>query len=268
MTAELERSQFTRETLENSTKELSQLTDSYSNLDTLLSSSRSLVSTLIHSRKSDTWYLETTFYILLGTIAWLVFRRILYGPGWWLLYLPLRSTWWLISTVLLSPVLAIFGAVGGGKIGNSTTSVSVLGGRISSSTSVIVTAGRGSIPTSPVDMPAPSIRVGGGGQGAKADPHHPAGSNLQSNSMIEEIGEMAEKGKESQRDQESQPHQEQEQEEGQVQEQGHDQDQQSQEGATVLRQRKPEDGPRNPKKRMWEEPVGDAAHANRPRDEL
>lgn len=90
MQAELSRSQFAQETLEQSTTALSSLTDSYSSVGQLLSSSKSLVGSLVRSQKSDTWYLETAFYILVGTIAWLLFRRILYGPFWWLVWLPLR----------------------------------------------------------------------------------------------------------------------------------------------------------------------------------
>ncbi|KLJ07408.1 hypothetical protein EMPG_17138 [Blastomyces silverae] len=90
MQAELSRSQFAQETLEQSTAALSSLSESYSTLDTLLASSRSLAISLFRSQKSDTWYLETAFYILIGTIIWLVFRRILYGPLWWLLWMPLK----------------------------------------------------------------------------------------------------------------------------------------------------------------------------------
>ncbi|KAJ6157714.1 hypothetical protein N7470_005306 [Penicillium chermesinum] len=73
--AEVSRSKFAQETLEQSTAAISSLSESYSSLDTLLASSRSLASSLLRSQKSDTWYLETAFYILLGTIAWLVFRN-------------------------------------------------------------------------------------------------------------------------------------------------------------------------------------------------
>ncbi|KAE8382809.1 hypothetical protein BDV26DRAFT_277750 [Aspergillus bertholletiae] len=90
MQAELSRSQFAQETLEQSTAALSSLSESYTSLDTLLSSSRNLVGSLLRSQKSDTWYLETAFYILIGTIVWLLFRRILYGPMWWLVWLPIR----------------------------------------------------------------------------------------------------------------------------------------------------------------------------------
>ncbi|KAJ5624221.1 hypothetical protein N7510_000530 [Penicillium lagena] len=90
MQAELSRSQFAHETLEQSTAAISSLSESYTSLDTLLASSRSLASSLLHSQKSDTWYLETAFYLLVGTITWLLFRRILYGPMWWLVWLPVK----------------------------------------------------------------------------------------------------------------------------------------------------------------------------------
>ncbi|PYI00995.1 hypothetical protein BO78DRAFT_464939 [Aspergillus sclerotiicarbonarius CBS 121057] len=90
MQAELSRSQFAQETLEQSTAAISSLSESYTDLDSLISSSRNLIGSLLRSQKSDTWYLETAFYILIGTIVWLVFRRILYGPLWWLVWLPLR----------------------------------------------------------------------------------------------------------------------------------------------------------------------------------
>ncbi|PYI13466.1 Sec20 domain protein [Aspergillus violaceofuscus CBS 115571] len=104
MQSELSRSQFAQETLEQSTAALSSLSESYTDLDSLLASSRNLVGSLLRSQKSDTWYLETAFYILLGTIAWLVFRRILYGPLWWLVWLPVR--------LLARSTFAILGVVG------------------------------------------------------------------------------------------------------------------------------------------------------------
>lgn len=89
MREELNKSQFSRDMLRDSKAALEQLSDTYSNLDTLLSSSKNLLGTLLRSQKSDTWYLETAFYILLVTIGWLVFRRILWWP-FWLFASPLR----------------------------------------------------------------------------------------------------------------------------------------------------------------------------------
>lgn len=90
MAAELSRSDFARRTLHESTQALAQLGESYSSLDVMLSSSRDLLGTLMTSQKSDTWYLQTSFYMLAVTNCWLVFRRLLYGPLWWLVWLPLR----------------------------------------------------------------------------------------------------------------------------------------------------------------------------------
>ncbi|KAL4755492.1 hypothetical protein BDW72DRAFT_200103 [Aspergillus terricola var. indicus] len=104
MQAELSRSQFAQETLEQSGAALSSLSESYTSLDTLLSSSRNLVGSLLRSQKSDTWYLETAFYILVGTISWLVFRRLLYGPLWWIVWMPFK--------LILRSVFGVVGAVG------------------------------------------------------------------------------------------------------------------------------------------------------------
>ncbi|ODM14258.1 hypothetical protein SI65_10313 [Aspergillus cristatus] len=104
MQAELSRSHFAQQTLEQSTAAISSLSESYTSLDTLLSSSRKLANSLLRSQKSDTWYLETAFYIIVGTIAWLLFRRVLYGPLWWLVWLPFR--------LMFRTVFAILGTVG------------------------------------------------------------------------------------------------------------------------------------------------------------
>lgn len=83
-------SNATHETLQESSTALTQVGDSYMSLDTMLSSSKELLGTLVKSQKSDTWYLQTSLYMLLVTLAWLVFRRWMYGPLWWLVWLPLR----------------------------------------------------------------------------------------------------------------------------------------------------------------------------------
>lgn len=90
MASELGRSEFAHETLAELSAALRQLDDSYGSLDSMLGKSRELLGTLLRSQKSDTWYLQTAFYMLAVTGAWLVFRRLLYGPIWWLLLLPLR----------------------------------------------------------------------------------------------------------------------------------------------------------------------------------
>ncbi|KAK4897747.1 Protein transport protein sec20 [Elasticomyces elasticus] len=80
LSTELSRSRFAQETFDQSTAALADLGEKYSSLDDILSTSRNLLGTLVSSQKSDTWYLETAFYLLLATLAWLFFRRILFGP--------------------------------------------------------------------------------------------------------------------------------------------------------------------------------------------
>lgn len=88
--SELTKSEFARQTLTESSAALRKLDESYTSLDGMLASSRNLLGTLLKSQKSDTWYLQTALYMLMATAAWLVFRRLLYGPLWWLVWLPLR----------------------------------------------------------------------------------------------------------------------------------------------------------------------------------
>ncbi|KAI0196179.1 Sec20 domain-containing protein [Xylaria flabelliformis] len=90
MAAELAKSDFAHNTLKESTEALAQLSEKYSSLDTMLSSSRALLGTLLKSQKTDTWYLQSAFYLLVVTIGWLIFRRLLWGPTWWLVWLPLK----------------------------------------------------------------------------------------------------------------------------------------------------------------------------------
>ncbi|ESZ98275.1 hypothetical protein SBOR_1371 [Sclerotinia borealis F-4128] len=118
MAGELEKSQFANDTLKQSTEKLAQLDETYSTLDSLLSNSRHLLGTLLRSQKSDTWYLESAFYILISTIAWLIFRRFLYGPLWWIVYAPLR--------LILYTLFGIFGMMGskGGSVVESSLSIS------------------------------------------------------------------------------------------------------------------------------------------------
>ncbi|KAI0545747.1 Sec20-domain-containing protein [Xylaria curta] len=90
MAAELAKSDFAHNTLKESTEALAQLSEKYSSLDTMLSNSRALLGTLLKSQKTDTWYLQSAFYLLVVTIGWLIFRRLLWGPTWWLVWLPLK----------------------------------------------------------------------------------------------------------------------------------------------------------------------------------
>ncbi|CAN8099586.1 unnamed protein product [Discula destructiva] len=87
---ELARSMTLHETLEESTANLKRLDGAYEAMGGMLASSRDLLGVLYKSTKTDTWYLTTTFWMLVVVLGWLVFRRLLYGPLWWLLWLPLR----------------------------------------------------------------------------------------------------------------------------------------------------------------------------------
>lgn len=123
MSAELARSGFAREALEESTATLRDLAGRYDALDGLLAGSRELLGTLLRSQKSDTWYLETAFYVLAATLAWLVFRRWIYGPAWWLVWLPFRTLWRFTAAGVGGSVDAVGGRGAGGKLdGSSITS--------------------------------------------------------------------------------------------------------------------------------------------------
>jgi protein transport protein SEC20 len=176
MSTELQRSQFAQETFDRSTQELLQLGEQYNDLDYYLKSSKTLVTSLLKSNKSDTWYLETTFYLLLVTIGWLFFRRVLYGPGWWLLYLPLKLSY--------KFVFAVFGAVG------------LTGGSSSSSTSLkILPSASDGIPRfTDGAIHQPHIKVGrGGGPPVQNQQQDPSPDD----SLSQEIGQMAENAKET-----------------------------------------------------------------------
>lgn len=232
MQNELSRSRFAQETLEQSTAALADLGERYSDLNTLLANSRTLVTTLLKSTKSDTWYLETTFYILITTIIWLIFRRWLYGPLTWFLIWPLK--------LIFRIVFGIFG------LSSAATAAQSSSPAVSQSTSLIVKpSATGGIPRHRVDPNAPPpqnyIRVGGGGRGYhNGDPSPPQ-------SLSQQVGRMAEQAQQ----------QAQEQQEEDVHPQLRQNRQQPDEEGPVVRGDgtvlKESDKPRNPKKKMWEE---------------
>lgn len=219
--------------LEQSTAALSSLSESYSTLDTLLASSRSLVTSLLRSQKSDTWYLETAFYILVGTIIWLVFRRILYGPLWWTLWMPLKLM-----------VRMSFAVLGGMGLANTATSTQLSGSpgqRVPTSISLGNSGAR-------LLSETPSTVING--VGAKSATAPPSLSSVEgqetrtlqadSESILDKIEKIVEEGSDSK-------------------EKGTNVDDISPE-----ERRRQEQMPRNPKKRMHEEKMMD----ERRKDEL
>lgn len=171
----------------------------------MLANSRDLLGTLLRSQKSDTWYLQTAMYMLMVTGAWLLFRRILYGPMWWLVWLPLRIVFG-IGTKAGSAVMRA-GAGESGKVGG--------------------VGGDGKVEVEGLPRDLPTVKVG----------VEKAVGDADGDSMIEKVARVVEEADEL----------------GNV----------GQEGVGD------EDQPRNPKKRMWEEPEMEKEKVNEgQRDEL
>ena len=242
LSTELSRSRFAQETFDQSTAALAELGEHYTNLDTILSNSRNLLGTLLRSQKSDTWYLETAFYLLLATLCWLVFRRILLGP---FIRLPLFLLNWFIWKPLYL-FLTVTGIL-------TTSPASPSRSLSSTRTSLIVQpSAKGGPPrySNMADhMPKGGIPAGGGGAGAKVgkDP-------TLEGKMSEEIGKMAEESAKQDREPA-----------------GNEKDLPRRADGTLLEHRG--DVPANPKKKMFEADVEDAKHEEqqqqrRKRDEL
>ena len=222
---ELSRSQFAHDTLRESSAALGELSENYMSLDSVLTSTKTLLGTLMRSQKSDTWYLETAFYILVATIGWLVFRRFIYGPAWWFIYLPLKLVWnaWM-------GVFTALGLRGGaGAVSSVVQSQSMAATIIPGATTVQATV-------SGTDAPSMAGRRGRGNL-------KPPGDDTESGTLLEEVGQMVEESREgAQGDQvEEQLQQEPEQEQNQEQ---HSEEQVQ----------------RNPKKRVWDEAVEAPKH--------
>ncbi|KAI9886804.1 MAG: hypothetical protein M1823_001374 [Watsoniomyces obsoletus] len=228
MQSELSRSQFAQDTLQQSTEALQTLSESYTDLSTLLANSRSLLSTLLRSQKSDTWYLETAFYVLIGTIIWLIFRRFLYGPLWWLVWFPLKL--FFRSSV---GVLTATGLIGHRGVSSAFTT--------STSTTLIVKpSATGARPTWDPDVEAPTVVVGGGRKHIPQEYRPP--TEIKSNSqtsLVEKIATMVEETQ-------------QEVQEKQEIEENVKEDSKTEEEQKVEESKEEEVRP-NRKKRMWEE---------------
>lgn len=160
---ELARSMTLHETLEESTTNLQRLDGAYEVMGGMLGTSRELLGTLYKSTKTDTWYLTTTFWMLVVVLGWLVFRRLLYGPLWWLVWLPLR-----IVFRTGSGAVRVVGGVGG----KGEEVVSVDGAKRPLEVDMEV---KGAVPT---------VKVGGKGEerAVESDPE----------SLLERVGQIVE----------------------------------------------------------------------------
>lgn len=152
--SELARSMALHESLAHSTAQLGQLGTAYGRVGDMLTSSRDLLGALLTSTKTDTWYLETTFYLLAATLGWLVFRRWLYGPLWWLVWLPLRLVFRTGSTAV--------GMVGGGGGGGSPrgATMEVVDGASGRTVGVDMGASHDSVPTAQVGGTKDKVQQG------------------------------------------------------------------------------------------------------------
>lgn len=97
--SELSRSQFATETLNSSTAALHDLSTRYTAFDDIVSSSRELITDLIRKNKSDRWYYEKAIQLLIGTLIWILVRRLVWGPVWLLVGVPFKLVWWTLSLV-------------------------------------------------------------------------------------------------------------------------------------------------------------------------
>ncbi|KAK4039253.1 hypothetical protein C8A01DRAFT_16726 [Parachaetomium inaequale] len=165
---ELAKSAFASQTLAESSAALAELQRSYEGLDGLLTRSRDLVGTLLSAQKSDTWYLQTALRLLLGTLAWLVFRRFLYGPLWWVVWLPLRTGWRVTK--------GVSSHMGGAEKGGVGRMEVVAPGEQGEAETVVVGVGEeGAVPT---------VRVG-------RETREAVGEG-EEDSMVEKVGRMVE----------------------------------------------------------------------------
>ena len=232
MLAELERSRFAQETLERGTAQLKQLDEQYTNLDTLLASSRSLLSTLVTSQKSDTWYLETAFWILICTCGWLFFRRILYGPLYLFILWPVK-----LGFRLLLLIISATGLTGASSQVASPSSLDDIQPCLNSVQSIYATM--------PSNMIQGDVDKRGDGGEKQSDPSLDG-------SLTQQIGQMVEKARQTDKDSENQKEEEQAEKKEPVR----------RGDGTVLRERG--DIPPNPKKRVFDVNIGH----NSERDEL
>lgn len=257
LVGELSRSVFARQTLADSTAALQELGQRYSGLDDLLSTSKNLVGNLVKSQKTDTWYLETAFYVLCVTLGWLFFRRIVYGPAWYFFWLPLKH-------LLLRPIYWLFSSFGAGI---ATSAVSSSAAAILSSTATtalrVQPSAAGGIPKFEAGY-RPSVRAGAGGGGAKIAPGEDAPS-----SVAEQIASMSEQGTSSGRvDEEPNSNDLDDQPQGHAERDAHGDEAVIRGDGTVLPKRDEQKQPRNPKKKTFEDEPEPPQAGEADKDEL
>lgn len=252
LSTELSRSRFAQETFDESTAALADLGEHYTSLDSILSNSRNLLSTLLRSQKSDTWYLETAFYLLIATLCWLFFRRILYGPFFRLPIFLWNTFAFLANWVILKPLFLLLSVAGviTTHPADAASTPSVLTSASRPPLIIQPSAKNKAKPLKMADrdgiMKAGGVPAGAGGAGAKAAPD-PALKGQ----MSEAIAQMAQQGSSQ---------------DAQAASGDNDKDLPKRGDGTVLQERGNE--PRNPKKKMFEADVEDAKHQSRKRDEL
>lgn len=174
VTAELGRSMAVRGALAESTDKVRRLGSGYARVDDMLRSSRDLVGVLLRSTKTDTWYLQTTFSLLVATLAWLVFRRFLYGPLWWLVWFPAR-----LAFRTGSSAVGMVGGAGAGAGGRPAgASMGVVDG--SGAAKVVGVGEEGAVPTLEVGRAGAKMV---GGEAREGDP----------GSMVEEVGRIVDR---------------------------------------------------------------------------
>ena len=252
LSTELSRSRFAQETFDQSTEALAELGEHYSNLESILSNSRNLLGTLLRSQKSDTWYLETAFYILLATLCWLIFRRILLGPFVRLPVFVYKLLAFALNWVVLKP-LFLFLTATGVITTNPAGAANVTSLSSTTRTPLIIKpSATGDIPriSNMADqMPKGGIPAGAGGAGAKQgkDP-------VLEGQMSEQIGRMAEQsGRQG----------------VEPAEDGKDEKELPRRADGTVLQERSEDVPRNPKKKMFEaQQQQERQQQERRRDEL
>lgn len=184
MSDNLSQSQFAQQTLDESQSALKGLSEDYGATSDLLNKSKGLVGTLMRSNKSDTWYLTTAFYLMIVTLSWLFFRRVLYGPLWWLVWQPLKLLWW--------ATLLALGGIGFGGDAVQSVGVSSVPGVTSSSVGMQPGVNSRGIPTNPPNVQFRSVQLPA--KGAPWDggppPPQPPLSEQRPNTMVEQVGDM------------------------------------------------------------------------------